>query len=417
MSGIELIERLALALAIGLLIGVERGWQEREAKDGGRAAGTRTYALIGLLGGLAAAAQAALGGFVLAAAIVAFAGMFVPFALREVRLSGGTSATSAVTGLVTFLLGALAVAGSSLVAGVVGVAATIVLAERQFIHAFVARLTWTELRSALLLLAMTFVLLPVLPDHTVDPWQALNPHQLWLMVVIIAVISYAGYICVRLLGERAGLVLAAAAGGLVSSTAVTLAYARLSKLHPQNAIPLAAGIAASWMVSLLRMSAIAGAISPALIGSLAISLGPPALVLGLVAAFFYRRTPPTESAQPLPLNDPFELREVLKFGLLLAAVSLLAKWSGAVGGRLSLYPLAAVSGLVDVDPITLAVAKLAGAGLPLLDAAHIILTAAAANLLCKTAVILVFGTGRLISRMMLASAMATAAAAAAFVVG
>lgn len=413
MSRIDLLERLALALAIGLLIGVERGWQEREVKDGGRAAGTRTYALIGLLGGIAAALQIAFGGVVLAFAFPAFAVPFALFALREARLSGGTSATGMVTGMAAFALGALAVSGSTMVTGMAGIAATIILAERKPIHAFVAKLTWAELRSALLLLVMTFVLLPLLPDRTVDPWQALNPRQLWLMVVIVAAVSSVGYICVRLLGDRAGLVLAAAAGGLVSSTAVTLTYARLSRFHPQNTLPLAAGITASWTVSLVRMSAIAGALAPALIQPLLISLGLPTVMLAAATAFFYRRTAGGQGLPALELNNPFELGEILKFGVLLAAVSVASRLFSAAAGTLTLFPLAAVSGLVDVDPITLSVAKIAGSSVPLQEAAQVILTAAAANLLCKMAVTAMLGSRNLTWRVAVVFAMTATSAGAA----
>ena len=415
MTSFELLERLGLALAIGLLVGVERGWQERDAKDGARAAGTRTYALIGLLGGVAAALQPILGNLAVAAIALGFAGGFAAFALREARLGGVASATNLVAGIVTFALGAVAVAGSMLVAGVTGVAVTVILAERKSIHAFVGRLTWEELRSALLLIAMVFVMLPILPDRTVDPWQSLNPRQLWLMMVVIAAISYAGYICVRLLGERAGIVLAAAVGGLVSSTAVTLAYSRLSKLHPQNAPALAAGISSSWTVSLLRMCAIAGAICPPIIVPLAWSFGPPIVALTLFSAVFYRRAGGGDKGSPLLLTDPFELGEVLKFGVLLAAVSVASKLARQYVGALSFFPLAAVTGLVDVDPITISVAKIAGPGLSLVDAAHVILTAAAANLLCKTGVVVVLGARSLMSKLVLAAGLAAAVGAVAFV--
>jgi uncharacterized membrane protein (DUF4010 family) len=416
MSSIDLLGRLALALAIGLLVGVERGWQERELKDGARAAGTRTYALIGLLGGIAAAVQITVGGFVLAAALPAFAGTFAVFALREARLGGVASATSMVTGIVVFVLGALAVADGTMVAGVAGIATTIILAERKSIHAFVARLTWAELRSALLLLVMTFVLLPMLPDRTVDPWNALNPRQLWLMMIAVAAISYVGYICVRILGDRAGLILAATAGGLVSSTAVTLAYARLSRLHPQNAVPLSAGITASWTVSLLRMSTIACVLAPALIQPLLTLLGPPALLLAAATAFLSRRTASAEASTPLELNDPFELGEVIKFGLLLAVVSIASKLLGATSGTLTLFPLAAVTGLVDVDPITISVAKLTGSGLPLHEAAQVILMAATANLVCKTAVATLLGSRSLTLRMVAVSAVTAVATGVVLVV-
>jgi len=192
MDTYALLERLLLALAIGLLIGVERGWQEREVKDGGRAAGVRTYALIGLLGGICALLSAFVGNFFLGAAALAFAASLAMFEWREAVASNSSSATGLIAGLVAFVLGAYAVLGNMVVAGASGIAATIILAERQTLHAFVANLKWVELRSALILLVMSFVLLPLVPDHPVDPWGALNPRQLWLMVVISAALSYVG---------------------------------------------------------------------------------------------------------------------------------------------------------------------------------------------------------------------------------
>lgn len=416
MTTIELLQRLALALAIGLLVGVERGWRGRDVKDGARAAGTRTYALIGLLGGVAAALVPFAGEILLAGVLVAFVFSFAFFEMREARMANTASATGLVAAILTFALGAYAVLGDAVVAGAAGIAATIVLAERQFIHSFVARLTWGELRAALLLLAMTFVLLPVLPDRTIDPWQALNPRQLWLMMVIIAAVSYVGYICVRLLGDRAGLVLAAAAGGLVSSTAVTLAYARLSKLEPKSSGALASGITASWAVSLSRMSAIAIAIAPTLAGPLARIIVPSVLILAGITAVFYRRSSATHGAPPLALSDPFELGEILKFGLLLAIVSLASKMFSGVGGHFGLVPLAAISGFVDVDPITLSVARLAGTSIATVDAANTILVAAASNLACKLSVVVVLGSRALLTEIALAAAaVATTAVTAYFV--
>jgi uncharacterized membrane protein (DUF4010 family) len=201
-----LLERLLLALAVGLLIGVERGWQERAAKDGSRAAGVRTYALIGLLGGVCALLSGFAGNFFLGLAFMALAGSLALFEWREAAANNSASATGLIAGLIAFALAAYAVLGDMVVAGASGIAATLILAERKALHAFVENLSWKELRSALLLLVMSFVFLPLLPNHPVDPWGALNPRQLWLMVVTIAALSYVGYVCVRLAGERAGLI-------------------------------------------------------------------------------------------------------------------------------------------------------------------------------------------------------------------
>jgi uncharacterized membrane protein (DUF4010 family) len=278
------------------------------------------------------------------------------------------------------------------VAGASGIAATVILAERATLHAFVANLKWVELRSALLLLVMSFVLLPLVPDHTIDPWGALNPRQLWLMIVIIAALSYVGYICVKIAGERAGLIYAAAAGGLVSSTTVTWTYARLAREHPQSSMSLVAGVAVAWTVSLLRMSAIAIVLSPGLAWPLLSVLLPPSLFLLGLAALMFRRSAKGVEGSPLQLTDPFKLTEVLKFGALLATVTLAAKLAGTGTQQLGLIPLAAASGFVDVDPITLSVSRLAGASVSLSYAATVILVAAAANLLCKAALAIALGS-------------------------
>jgi len=284
------------------------------------------------------------------------------------------------------------VQGNMVVAGASGIAATVILAERATLHAFVANLKWVELRSALLLLVMSFVLLPLVPDRTIDPWGALNPRQLWLMIVIIAALSYVGYICVKIAGERAGLIYAAAAGGLVSSTTVTWTYARLAREHPQSSMSLVAGVAVAWTVSLLRMSAIAIVLSPGLAWPLLSVLLPPALFLLGLAALMFRRSAKGVESSPLQLTDPFKLTEVLKFGALLATVTLAAKLAGTGTQQLGLIPLAAASGFVDVDPITLSVSRLAGGSVSLSYAATVILVAAAANLLCKTALAIALGS-------------------------
>ncbi|HEY0299896.1 MAG TPA: DUF4010 domain-containing protein [Rhizomicrobium sp.] len=334
------------------------------------------------------------------------------FEWSEAKASNSSSATGTVAGLLAFALGGYAVLGSMAVAGACGIAATIVLAERQSLHAFVSRLTWREFRAALTLLAMTFVLLPVLPDRAVDPWAALNPHQLWLMMVLIAALSYVGYICVRVAGDRAGLIYAAGAGGLVSSTAVTLAYSRLARLHPQSSPALAAGIATAWSISLLRMATIAIAVAPALLWPIGQTLGPPAVVLAIAALAFYRRAGMLGQDAPLVLTDPFELREVFKFGLLLAAVTLIAKVVGIGGDQAGLIPLAAMSGLVDVDPITLSAAQMSGTAITAFYAATIILIAAGANLVFKCAIALVLGSN-VLAAYLAGSAIAAAGVAAA----
>jgi uncharacterized membrane protein (DUF4010 family) len=228
----DVLSRVALALGIGLLIGLERGWRAREAEPGSRAAGIRTFAISGLLGGIAGAIATASdgvasagGGIVLAVALAAYAAVIATFCRDENRADQTFSATTAIAAILTFALGAYSVIGDMRVAAAAGVATAGVLAAREELHGWVKNLTWSELRSGLVLLAMTFVALPVVPDEPIGPLGGVNPREVWVIAIALAGVSFVGYAAVRYYGASRG-VLLAAAGGLVSSTAVTISNAR-----------------------------------------------------------------------------------------------------------------------------------------------------------------------------------------------
>lgn len=394
MTALELFERLGLALAIGLLFGVERGWQEREGKPGSRAAGIRTFTLIGLLGGIWGLLAQVAGDVVLGFAALGFTGWFGLFQWRETASAGSHSATGFVSGLLAFALGAYSILGNKAAAGSVAVAATFILAERRALHGFLEKLKWVELRAALMLLVMTFVLLPVLPDRAVDPWGAINPYQLWLLSILTAAISYAGYLAVGLAGARNGLLYAGAAGGLVSSTTVTWTFARLSRQDAQGQTDLAVGIIASWGVSLIRMTAIAVALAPALAYPLGAPVAAAACVTLAALILLYRRSVLQHADIKLALTDPFDIWTILQFTAVLATVMLAAKVLAGGFGEGSLLGLAAVSGLADVDPITLSMARTTGTTVTASYAAIVILVAATANLTAKCALAAFFGGAR-----------------------
>ena len=218
----ELLSRLAVALGIGLLIGLERGWRRREASPGSRAAGIRTFAISGLLGGLIAAlAQAlssqalggAVGGIVLGFGFAAYAAVITVFSRDENRAVGIFSATTAIAGMLTFALGAYALLGDLRIAAGAAVAAAGLLAFREELHGWVEKITWPELRSGLVLLAMTFIGLPIVPDDAVGPFGGVNPREVWIIAIVLAGVSFLGYAAVKYFGARRGLLLAAAAGG------------------------------------------------------------------------------------------------------------------------------------------------------------------------------------------------------------
>ena len=386
------LQRAALATAIGLLLGIERGWQERQAHDGARVAGIRTFTLISLLGALSAFLAIRWSGVVLGLCFIGFALPFGLFEWRRAVRAGGFSATDFVAGLLAFALGAYAVAGDMRIAAAAAVTTTAILAERKPLHTFLRRLKWMELRAALALLVMTAVMLPVLPDRAVDPWGALNPHQIWLMTVLTCAVCYGGYLGVRIAGERRGLLFAAIMGGLATSTTVTWTFARLARKDAVARPAVLASILAAWIVSLFRMTALAGVVAPALIAPLA----PPVLVAALPLALFALsayRSAANQVPHDLKLDNPFDIALVLRFTILLSAIMILSKLFSH--GDSQLFALGGVSGLLDVDPVTLSMGKMTLSGLSVRVAATTILIAAAANGVAKAVLGTVFGGWRL----------------------
>lgn len=392
MEVIEEFQRLALALAIGILVGIERGWQNRDLEAGGRVAGIRTYALAGFLGGLAGFLNKLAGPIIPAAMLLAYATAFAAFSFRESSARHDHSVTSVVAALVVFSLGFMAVVSDMRLAAAGAVATAGLLAARHSLHGFLKNLTWAELRSALVLLAMSFVALPLLPNRTIDPWDAFNPFEIWLMTIFIAAISYVGYLAVRIAGTRFGILFAGAAAGFVSSTAVTLSFARLSVEKEPLSRRLASAAAIAGALSLSRALVISGFLAPALLPGVMAALLPAIAVFAGVSFWLIGRSGESKEQPDLSLENPFELWTVLRFGALLGVVSFLSKVMVEALGSSSIVAIALVSGIPDVDAITLSIVRLASNSVPLSTAALAILCAASVNLITKTVMAVSFGT-------------------------
>jgi uncharacterized membrane protein (DUF4010 family) len=297
------------------------------------------------------------------------------------------------------------------VAGAVGVAVVALLAARNSLHQFLKRLTWQELRSVVVLATMTFVLLPILPDMPVDPWDAINPYELWLLVVLIAAVTFAGYVAVRALGEQAGLAIGAAAGAIISSTTVTINYARLAADASGSEAILAVAILIAWMVSLTRMTAIAVALNPLLLAPLGPPIGAALLVLGVAAGFFHYRAGQKTTPTGRLFENPLDLRFVLQFGALLTAIIVATKLLRNMFGNAGILALAGISGFVDVDPITLSAARLSRGSIMVTTAVQAILLAGTANLVTKMAAAIVVGGVRFGWKLVLAGVLAVTSGA------
>ena len=393
----EAFIRLGVALAIGFLIGVERGWHERQEAEGERAAGVRTFALIGLFGGVWGLLAREIGPAPLGLAFFALAGAAILFLWRETEAEGSRGMTTLVAALLTFSLGAYATIGEMAVAAAAAVAAAIILAAKDWLHSWVRLLTWRELSATLILLAMSFVALPVLPDRGFGPHQALNPREIWLMTVVIAGVSFVGYVSVKIAGERYGALIAGTAGGLVSSTATTLDAARRTRVAPTLWRVRLSGALAASAVMFIRIGVIVALFGAALLPRL---IGPliAAAIVNAGAALAYNRPWAkqeivSEEARDAYLENPFELRQVLGFGLLLAVILVLTRVLTEAFGVSGGIALAAVAGLADVDAITLSMTRLAGVG-TMAPAVIAIMIAAATNSLSRSVLALSVGGRR-----------------------
>jgi uncharacterized membrane protein (DUF4010 family) len=419
MSGTELIRRFAYALAIGLLIGLERGWGARAEQEGERTAGVRTHGLAALLGGVwgALATQFAheSGATALGLSFVLFGGVMALYRYREIEHEKTFGATSVVAMMLAYALGAFAVAGDEVAAAAAAVATTSLLAAKGLLHEWLEKLTWEELRSGLVLLVMSFILLPILPDREIDRWGAINPHELWLLTVLIAAVSFVGYLAVKMVGYRRGIAVAGLAGGLASSTATTAAMARLAAAQPGDAGVLAAGAIFANAVMGPRVLAVLSVVNL----DFALRLAAPLVALGLaylVAGWVIMRRNAGRSdddSNPMTSANPLDLPAVLKFGALLAAVMILSRILTKVAGSAGVYALALVSGLADVDAISISMARHGPQEIGAAAAVVAVLVAIFANTLVKVGLAWGIGGAAMGVRLAVASVLALGAAVAA----
>jgi uncharacterized membrane protein (DUF4010 family) len=402
----ELLERLVVALALGMLMGLERGWEQRELAEGQRVAGIRTFGLVSLLGGVAALLGGENPGTLLAAMILALGTLAAVGYWRMSERHDDLSITSAAAALLAFTLGALAGRGQLVPAASAAVVVTLVLGAKPELHGLIERIDRAELLATIRLLLFSVVLLPILPDRGYGPWQALNPYQLWWMVVIVASISYVGYFAVRILGGQRGVLLTGVLGGMVSSTAVAVSLSRIGRQRPELEQPLAMGVIAASSIMFPRILVIVAAIAPLLVRRLAWPLMA-ASAAGFAIAGWYairlRKTGevPADHAGRGPRN-PLDLRTAVEFVLILTAVMIATRAAQAWLGRPGLYVVAALSGVVDVDAISLSLASMPGGSASGTTAAAGIMIASAMNTASKSAIVYAIGGRAMGTRVALA---------------
>lgn len=347
------VQAFAVSLGIGLLIGLERE-RKTDAK-----AGLRTFGLTAILGCLAGLLGEKTGsGWIIAVGLLMVATMMIVAQARDPLDDGDPGTTSVIALMLSYGLGALVWYGQATLAVMLSITVTILLYFKAQLQGVTRSLTHKDLISILQFGVLSLVVLPILPNQEYGPYLALNPHQVWWMVVLISGLSLSGYAALRFIGNRHGAPLLGFFGGLVSSTATTMVFARNAREDASLTETATLVILIANLVVILRIGIIAVLLAPSLLVPLAGILGL-GLVFGLLVAAVKWRTLTAGGELPLPeVKNPTEIRTALTFGLLYGAVLLLSAWLQDIAGKEGLYLVAFVSGFTDIDAIALSTLRL-----------------------------------------------------------
>lgn len=379
---------LIAALAAGLLIGLERGWTQREMGAGHRVAGFRTFGLVGFTGGLAGlmpdliAATLALG--VMAALLIGFRAK-----ISDDRLS----ATTTIAAMLTFAIGLAAVRTSPGLALAAAAGAFALLSARASMHALLHGLTEAEIEGVARFLLVALVILPLLPDADYGPYDAWNPRRIWLVVVMVAAFSFAGYVAARKYGSSRGILMMALTGALVSSTAVTADFARRLRSEPGLRGALIAGIAIASIVMFVRVLLLTLLLVPRALPTLALVMAPALVVAALLAVLTWRRQS-AGNGPPVKLGNPFAFGPALLLAGFVALFSLIARWALDLFGDRGIAVVLGLTGLMDVDAAVLTLAGMPATTLSDRMAGFVLAAPVLANTGTKAVIAMALAPGR-----------------------
>lgn len=398
---LKLLQALGTALFIGALVGTERTKHQKSEQEG--FAGLRTFILFAELGAVLGWLSVKLDSAMLfTAGLVCVTVVVAAAYLVEKRASpDSVGTTTTISALIVYVLGGLSMTGYSTLAVALGITTAALLAMKETLHQGVQRINQVELFATLRLLFASFIVLPLLPRQPVDPWGAINPYKLWLLVILISALSMVGYVAVRLLGAARGVLVTGFFGGIVSSTAATLTFARQSRENPDSGAALVAGTLISWTVMFLRIAVLVAVLRWSLLRSVIL----PILLLGILGSGFcfwaLRRARGGVGTRALlpqeaTFRNPFKLISAVKFALIFAVILLAAKLVTRFAPGAGIYWLSAVAGTTDVDAIVLSLADLGGnQAQSNLVLARAVLIAIVANTLGKFGLAAFLGTRQL----------------------
>lgn len=376
----ELFYRGALTLAISLIVGLQR---ERSGKS---LAGIRTFPLIALSGFFCALLAQIFGGWIIAGGVLSLA--LIIFAnTKSTEKENGPGITTESAAVLLFLIGSYLAAGEKIGLAVVGGGiAALLLYFKEPIHGVIEQMKQGEIRAIMNFVLIAFVILPLLPDTAYDPYDVLNPREIWMMVVLIAGISLVSYALQKVYSNKSGALWLGILGGLISSTAATVTYARRSRQMSGSDFLVLAVVVAS-TAALVRIFVEVMIVIPAF----AHQIAPPLIAMFAwmcaICGFAYWQLRKSTGEGSPSTDDPFQLRVAIIFGLLYAVILYATAWAGNRFGTEGLYVLSVVSGLIDVDAITISTAQLIDKrAIEVETGWRVILLAALSNLVFKAAI-------------------------------
>ena len=389
----DILQILATAFGLGLLVGLQREKAESAL------AGIRTFPLISLMGAMTGLVAQHFGGWILASGFITLAIVILSAKFALFKSNQDLGITTEVAALLMYIVGAYLTFGDATIAIVVGALTAVLLQMKDVLHDFVRKMGERDILAIMRFVAIALVILPILPNQNYGPFHVLNPYDIWRMVVLIVAISLMGYAAYKVFKDKAGTLLAGILGGLISSTATTVSYARNTKTLPETSSLAALAIMLASTVSVIRVTLAFMVVSPSATSVIA----PPLLTLFatmviICVVLYFSRSGETHT-MPEP-DNPAELTSAIVFGLLYGGIIFAVAAAKEMFGEQSLYLIAMISGLTDVDAITLSTGRLVeGQRLEAHTGWQLVMIAIMANLVFKWGAVAVLGNKALLKKL------------------
>lgn len=394
------LQDFGAALLIGVLIGIDRE-RKKEVEDTADIAGLRTFILLALAGAVSAWLAMQVSPWIFAAMSLVVGGQVIFGYFAYTRHNPSYGITTEIAAIFVFLLGGCAVFGYRELALGMAVITSVALAFKPALHGMVAKLRQDDIHAGVKLLIASFIVLPLLPDQTIDPWDAINPNRIWWLVILISGLSLVGYVATRWLGTQHGNALTGLFGGMASSTAVTLTFAKRSvdesrQQHQGETLykSLAAGVLLAWAIMFVRVIAAVSIVYRPLVWPLIWPMAAMGLLVAAAAFWYWYRSRKTDSSEEdeVPLKNPFSLVSAMKFAAFFTLIELIVQLVKTYASEQGFYAVAAIAGLTDVDAITLAMSQYASEADDLRIAVTAITIAVLSNTLVKCGLVCFFGS-------------------------